>query len=69
MVSCMILMSIVCGTLLPVFFIVCSVRWIPSVTVLDLDLMPLEDGEIVLLIEATERYPHYATCFSSEEAA
>ena len=47
----------------------CSVRWIPSVTVLDLDLEPLEDGEIVLIIDASERYSRYATCFSSQQAA
>ena len=34
----------------------CSVRWIPSVTVLDLYLEPLEDGEIVLIIDASEQY-------------
>ena len=32
----------------------CSVRCIPSVTILDLDLEPLEDGEIVLIIDASE---------------
>ena len=46
----------------------CSVRWIPSVTVSDLDLEPLEDGEIVLIIDASKRYSHYATCFSSQQA-
>ena len=30
----------------------CSVRCIPSVTVVDLDLEPLEDGEIVLIISS-----------------
>ena len=47
----------------------CSVRWIPSVTVLDLYLVPLEDGEIVLIIHASERYSHYATYVSSLQAA
>ena len=47
----------------------CSVRWIASVTVLDLDLEALEDGEIVLIIDASERYSRYATCFSSQQAA
>ena len=46
-----------------------SVRWIPSVTVIDLDLEPLEDGEIVLLIDASERYSRYATCCSTQQAA
>ena len=47
----------------------CSVRWIPSVTVLDSSLEPLEDGEIVLIFAASERYSRYATCYSSEQAA
>ena len=47
----------------------CSVRWIPSVTVLDLYLKPLEDVEIVLIIDDSERYSGYATCFSSQQAA
>ena len=47
----------------------CSVRWIPSVTVLDLDVEPLENGEIVLIIDASERYSRYATCFSSQQGA
>ena len=34
----------------------CSVRWSPSVTVLDLDLEPLADGELMLIIDASERY-------------
>ena len=46
-----------------------SVRWIACVTVSDLDLEPLEDGEIVLIIDASERYSRYATCFSSQQAA
>ena len=44
----------------------CSVTWIPSVTVLDLYLEPVEDGEIVLLIDGSERYYRYPTCFSSQ---
>ena len=47
----------------------CSVRWIHLVTVLYLHLEPLEDSEIVLIIDATERYSHYATCSSSQQAA
>ena len=39
----------------------CSVRWIPTVTVLDLYLEQLEDGEIVWIIETRERYARYAT--------
>ena len=46
-----------------------SVRWIPSDTVLDLNLKQLEDGEIVLIIDASEKYSRYATCFSSQQEA
>ena len=46
-----------------------SVRWIHSVPVLDLDLEPLEDGEIMLIIDGSERYSRYNTCFSSQQAA
>ena len=31
----------------------CSVRWIALVTVLDLDLKPLEDGEIVCIMDTS----------------
>ena len=34
-----------------------------------MDLKPLEDGEIVFIIDASERYSRYATCFSSQQAA
>ena len=47
----------------------CSIRWIPSVSILGLDLEPLEDGEILLIIDASERYPRCAQCFSTEQAA
>ena len=47
----------------------CSIRWIPSVSVLNLDLEPLEDGEILLIIDASEGYARYAKCFSTEQAA
>ena len=49
--------------------ILCHVRWIPSLAILDLNLEPLEDGEIMLIIDARERSSHYATCFSSLQAA
>ena len=51
------------------FVIPDSVGWIPSVTLLDLDLDPLEDGEIMLIIDASEQYTRYATCCSSTQAA
>ena len=30
---------------------------------------PLEDGEILLIIDASERYCRYAQCFSAKQAA
>ena len=30
---------------------------------------PLEDGEILLIIDASERYSRYAQCFAAEKAA
>jgi len=47
----------------------CSIRWIPSASVLDLGLKPLEDGEILLIIDSSERYSRYAQCFSTEQVA
>ena len=34
-----------------------------------MDLKPLEDGDIELIIDASELYSHYTTCISSQEAA
>ena len=45
----------------------CSVRWIPEVLIMEEEL--LEDGEILLIIDATERYSRYAQCFSAEQVA
>ena len=45
----------------------CSVRWIPDVLVMEVE--PLEDGEILLIINAREQYSRYAQCFSTEQAA
>jgi len=47
----------------------CSVRWIPSVTLLDLDLKPMVDGEVLLIIDVREWYSRYAQVFSGEQAA
>jgi len=46
----------------------CSVRWIPSVSLLDVDKEPLEDDEILLIIDASERYSRNAQVFSTEQA-
>ena len=46
-----------------------SFTWITSVPVLDLYLKPLENGEIVLIIDASKRYSPYATSFESEQVA
>ena len=45
----------------------CSVRWIPEVLIMEEE--PLEDVEILLIIDASERYSHYAECFSAKQAA
>ena len=44
-----------------------SVRWIPEVLIMEEE--PLEDSEILLIIDARERYSRYAQCFSAEQAA
>jgi len=46
----------------------CSVQWIPSVSLLDLDKEPLEDGEILLIIDTSEWCSYYAQVFSTEQA-
>ena len=46
-----------------------SVRWIPSVSVSDLDLVQLEDGGIVFCVAGREQYPHYATCLALQQTA
>ena len=45
----------------------CSVRWIPEVLIMEEE--PLEDGEILLIIDTSEQYSHYAQCFYVEQAA
>ena len=39
----------------------CSVRWIPEVLIMEEE--PLEDGEILLIIDARKQYSHYAQWF------
>ena len=51
------------------FVIPWSVRWIPSVTVVHSHPETLEDGEIVLMLDASERYSRYTTCFAFQQAA
>ena len=50
------------GQLIP-----CSVRWIPEVLIMEEE--PLEDGEILLIIDESQRYSRYAECFSAAQAA
>ena len=45
----------------------CSSRWIPEVLIMEEE--PLKDVEILLIIDASELYSHYAQCFSTEQAA
>ena len=44
-----------------------SVRWIPEVLIMKEE--PLVDGEILLIINASERYSRDAEYFSAEQAA
>jgi len=37
----------------------CSVKWIPFIFIIDLDKKPLEDGEILLIVDVRERYSRY----------
>ena len=53
----------------PGLVITCSVTWIPLVAVLNLNVEPLVDDEIVLIIDASERYSRHTTCFSTQQAA
>ena len=45
----------------------CSGKWIPEVLIMEEE--PLEDGEILLIIDIREQYSRYALCFSTEQAA
>ena len=45
----------------------CSIRWIPEILMMEKE--PLKDDEILLIIDASERYSRYAQYFSAEQAA
>ena len=45
----------------------CSLWWNPQVLMMEEE--PLEDGEILLIIEASEQYSRCAQCFSAEQVA
>src|SRR5258706_4900792 len=47
----------------------CAIRWIPSILTLEAEDEPLDDGDILLIIDASERYSRYAQCFSAQQAA
>jgi len=47
----------------------CSVRWIPSVILINIDVEPMLDGDVLLILDVRERYNHYAQVFSAEQAA
>ena len=49
------------------YVIPCSVRWIPKVLIMEEE--PLEDGEILLIIDTSERYSRYTQCFFTKQAA
>jgi len=38
----------------------CSVRWIPSVTLIDIDVEPMLDRDVLLILDVRERYNRYA---------
>jgi len=37
----------------------CSVRWIPTVSLLNLEEELLDDGEVLLILDASQRYSRY----------
>ena len=45
----------------------CSVGWIPQVLIMEEE--PLEDAEILLIIDTSKRYSRYAKCFYAKQAA
>ena len=45
----------------------CSVRWIPEVLIMEEELQ--EDGKILPIIDASERYSRCTQCFSAKQAA
>ena len=45
----------------------CSLRWIPEVLIVEEEA--LDNGKILLMIDARERYSRYAQCFSAEQVA
>ena len=47
----------------------CSIRWIPSISTLDFEEEPLEDGDLLLIIDTSQRYSRYAHYFSTQQAA
>ena len=47
----------------------CAIRWIPSILTLEAEDEPLDDGDILLIIDASERYFRYTQCFSAQQAA
>ena len=47
----------------------CSVRWIPSVTLIDIDVKPIVDDDVLLILDVREGYNHYTQVCSAEQAA
>ena len=46
----------------------CAIRWIPSILTLELEDEPLDDGDILLIINASKQYSRYAQYFSAQQA-
>jgi len=47
----------------------CSMRWIPSVTLMNINNEPMVDRDVLLILDVRERYSRYAQVFSGEQAA
>ena len=44
----------------------CAIRWIPSILTLELENELLDDGNILLIIDASKQDSHYAACFAAQ---
>ena len=44
----------------------CSVKWIPTVSLINLEEETLKNGEVLLIFDASERYSPYAQVFCTE---
>jgi len=47
----------------------CSVRWILSVTLIDIDVESMLDRDVLVILDVRERYNRYAQVFCAKQAA